>query len=60
MPGRPETNDEVIARLAALDPFDYGRVRKEEAKALGIVVKTLDQRVEQVRDREGEPVTFRL
>lgn len=46
----PETESEVIARLAAMRPFDYDRVRKENAKALGIQVKTLDERVKAARN----------
>jgi putative DNA primase/helicase len=42
---------EVIARLSALKPPDYDRVRKDEAKALGIQVKTLD---DMVRGSRGE------
>jgi hypothetical protein len=54
VPRRAETDEEVIARLAALDSFEYSRVRKEEAKALGILVKTLDERVKEMRDASGE------
>lgn len=40
---------EIVTRLAALKPPDYDRVRKEEAKALGIQVKTLDDMVKGIR-----------
>ena len=44
----------VIARLAALLPIDYDRIRREEAKALGVQVKTLDEMVKTARrDRGG-------
>lgn len=47
----PETVDETIARLAAMKPMDYDQIRKEEAKALGIQVKTLDDQVKSVRNQ---------
>jgi hypothetical protein len=40
--------------LATLDSLEYGRVRRGEAKALGIPVKMLDERVKEVRDKNGE------
>jgi hypothetical protein len=51
---------EVIARLSAMQPIDYDRVRKEEAKALGIQVKTLDELVKAARtgDRAGGRMPF--
>jgi len=39
----PETDDELIARLAGLPPLDYARVRVKEAKRLGISVGLLDK-----------------
>jgi hypothetical protein len=48
--GHLESDEEAIARLAALSPFEYGRVRKAEAKALGIIVKIVDERVKEIRD----------
>ena len=53
-PDHRETDDEAIARLAKLDRLEYDRVRKPEAAALGISVKTLDEQVKQVRDKNGE------
>lgn len=50
-----ETEAEVVARLAALKPMDYDRLRKEEAKALGIQVKTLDDLVKAARGAERAP-----
>ncbi len=41
----------VIARLATLKPLDYDRLRREEAKALGIQVKTLDDLVRAARNQ---------
>jgi putative DNA primase/helicase len=53
LPELPAT--EVVGRLAALKPMDYDRLRKEEAKALGIQVKTLDDLVKAARDQENGP-----
>ncbi len=53
LPGAKATDNEVITRLAALKPMDYDRYRKEEAKALGIQVKTLDGQVQAAR-KDGE------
>jgi hypothetical protein len=40
-----ESKEEVVERLAALPPFEYDQVRKEEAKILGIRAQTLDKLV---------------
>ena len=48
----PATETEVVARLSALAPMDYDRLRKEEAKALGIQVKTLDELVKAARSED--------
>ena len=45
---QPNEND-LIAGLALLSPMDYDRARKEQAKALGIQVKTLDALVKTAR-----------
>ena len=49
----PESKSETISRLAALNPVDYDRVRKEEAKAMGIQVKTLDDMVKSERSQDS-------
>ena len=42
-PGEPrESDDAVIARLAAMRPIDYDRLRRKEAEALGVTVQALD------------------
>jgi putative DNA primase/helicase len=46
----PETEAETVKRLASLKPTDYDRIRKEEAKALGIQIKTLDEMVKAARN----------
>jgi putative DNA primase/helicase len=56
-----ETDAETFMRLAALSPAEYDRVRKDEAAALGIQLKTLDAEVEKLRgktggDLQGSPV----
>ena len=53
-PAAPQQSEaEIIARLAAMSPLDYDRVRKEEAKALGIQVKTLDDMVRAERNQDS-------
>jgi len=42
-------DNDIFARLAKLNPVDYDRVRNEEAKALGIQVKTLDAEIKAAR-----------
>lgn len=46
--------DELVAKLAAMKPMDYDRVRQEHAKALGIQVKTLDAMVKKARNEDAE------
>lgn len=48
-PATQPSESEVIAGLALLSPMDYDRTRKEQAKALGIQVKTLDVLVKAAR-----------
>ena len=52
------TDKEVFALLAAMRPTEYDRVRKEEAKRLGIQVKTLDDEVKVIR--AGDSATSHL
>lgn len=40
-----ETDEQAIARMAALKPMEYDRIRKEEAKRMGVQVSTLDKLV---------------
>lgn len=47
-----DSEEEIIFRLAKLRPLDYDRVRREEASALGVQVKTLDDMVKASRDQE--------
>ena len=49
-----ETDDEAIARLAELKPMEYDRVRKAEARRLGIQVGTLDKAVAAARSEDGD------
>ena len=48
---------QTIARLAGMQPMDYDRARRDEAKALGIQIKTLDDMVKVAR---SEDATTRL
>ncbi|WP_247535386.1 DUF3631 domain-containing protein [Ralstonia pseudosolanacearum] len=44
-----ETDEQAIARLAALTPMEYDRVRKAEAKRMGVQFGTLDRLVKKAR-----------
>ena len=46
--GQEETEDETIARLAAMSRMEYGKVRIETAKRLGVTTKTLDDTIKAV------------
>lgn len=46
-------DSEVIARLATLKDMDYDRVRKAEAKALGVQTATLDTMVKAARNESN-------
>lgn len=49
-PGRDRGADAAtIARLAALDPIEYDRVRQTEAEAMGVRTSTLDSMVKDAR-----------
>lgn len=50
----PAADALVIARLAALSPFEYDRVRVAEAEALNCRVSTLDAAVERARAAGGD------
>jgi len=47
----PQTDDEVIARLATLKLLEYDRVRAENAKALKVRPATLDSMVKAEREK---------
>ncbi|MHB9839969.1 DUF3631 domain-containing protein [Paraburkholderia terrae] len=49
-----ESDEQVIARLAALAPIQYDRVRRTEAKCMGVQVSTLDRMVAAGRTGDGE------
>jgi hypothetical protein len=46
-----EDDAKVIARLAAMTPMEYDRLRKESAKQLGVSVNVLDAAVKSVRNK---------
>jgi hypothetical protein len=58
------TDEEIIAALSELTPFEYDRQRIGKAKKLGIQVKTLDAAVaerrpdKELKDGSGQPVKF--
>jgi putative DNA primase/helicase len=49
-----EVDDQIIATLASLKPMDYDRLRRDQAKALDIQVKTLDEMVKAARDEHDQ------
>ena len=49
-----ESDEKSIVRLAALSPFEYDRVRLEEAKRLGVQVSTLDVEVKASRSGDSK------
>lgn len=51
---RPESDEQAIERLSALKPMQYDRVRKDEAKRIGVQVSTLDKMVAAARSEEGD------
>ena len=51
--GATETDDEAIARLAALPELEYERVRKGEARRLGMRTALLDKLVRKERSGSG-------
>lgn len=48
-----ETDSETISRLAAMTHMEYGRVRNDTAKRLGVTNKTLDDTVKAVRNERN-------
>uniref|UniRef100_A0A809E4K4 DNA primase n=1 Tax=Ralstonia solanacearum TaxID=305 RepID=A0A809E4K4_RALSL len=46
---RAETDEQTIERLASLNPMQYDRVRKAEAKRMGVQNGTLDRMVKHAR-----------
>ena len=55
VPEFTESPDEVVARLAALSPLEYDRIRAEEAKRLKVRVTQLDREVKQARKKIWTP-----
>ncbi len=49
----PGSEVQIVARLAAMKQQDYDRIRKAEAKALGVQVTTLDSMVKAARDEDS-------
>lgn len=49
-----QRDDTAVARLAVLSDFDYDRVRKMEAKRIGIRVNTLDKAVATERNQAND------
>jgi uncharacterized protein (DUF927 family) len=55
----PESFIATIQRLAALGQVEYDRVRKQEAKALGLRVSILDAEVEEARVKDNKDANAR-
>ncbi|RQY15532.1 DUF3631 domain-containing protein [Burkholderia stagnalis] len=51
---RMEADEDAVARLAALKPFEYDRVRRAEAQRMGVQVATLDKQVAGTRVERAE------
>lgn len=51
-------DDAIIRHLATLSPLDYDRVRKDEAKALGVRAGTLDNMVAACKQEDGGGMDF--
>lgn len=49
-----QSDDEIIQWMASLNPLEYDRVRKEQATALRVQLKTLDAMVKGARSDESE------
>jgi len=50
----PQSLEAAIARLAAMPPLEYDRIRKDAAKALGVRPSTLDKAVKDARSGEDD------
>jgi putative DNA primase/helicase len=51
------SDDEEIARLAALDPVQYDRERETAARQLGVRMATLDNRVDALKKKWQDAAT---
>lgn len=49
-----ESTDDALARLAAMSPLEYERVREDEAQRLGVRLSILDQEVEKLRKKTDD------
>lgn len=54
LPTTLQNDNEVIARLAAMNPLEYDRVRGEQAKLMGCRASVLDDMVKAARNGKGE------
>ncbi|MGD8629939.1 MAG: DUF3631 domain-containing protein, partial [Gammaproteobacteria bacterium] len=54
-PITPQQDDEVIAKLAAMKPLEYERVRVEQASQMGCRPAVLDKLVKTAREENLEP-----
>lgn len=50
---QPEADEQAIQRLCALTPMQFDRVRKAEARRMGVQVSTLDKMVTAARSEGG-------
>lgn len=53
-----ETEDETIGRLAAMSRMEYGKVRIETAKRMGVTTKTLDDTVKAVCNERNASINL--
>ncbi len=54
----PESDEAAIARLAALAPLEYDRVRETQAERMGVRVATLDKQVSAARHEAAGETTL--
>lgn len=57
-PASERTDQDIVQRLAVLSPIEYDRIRKSEAKALGVRPATLDAMVKATRKEEADASPF--
>jgi Protein of unknown function (DUF3631)/Primase C terminal 2 (PriCT-2) len=55
---KPQEGDAKVIELAKLDPLKYGKIRKDEAKKIGVPVTFLDNAVKEQQKEKKEQSNF--